>query len=250
MRMNTIEYIGAAPRKPKKSTPLGGWIMVALALGVALFFLRPIFTYALAQQDLTSDANLASAVATLQNEDTFSASLAAAALKRTEQNIVYDPTYYQISFPGGDIPANKGTCTEVLIRSYRSLGIDLQKEVNEDMSRSFRQYPQLWNLRGPDTNIDHRRVPNLQRFFSRKGESLPLSSSPSDYRSGDLVAWRLLDGATHIGIVVPGPGSKSSEPWIVHNIGSGPKWEDGLFSYDIIGHYRYSPPTAPVAAVE
>ena len=131
-----------------------------------------------------------------------------------------------------------------MIRSYRALGIDLQQLVHEDMVKNFRIYPQLWDLKETDTNIDHRRVPNLQRFFSRFGEEIPLvdeaEQKADDFTYGDVLAWRLPHGATHIGIVVPGPGDRRDEKWIVHNIGSGPKWDDKLLEYQLIGHYRFS----------
>lgn len=249
MRMNTIEYIGAPPKKPKKTNPLGGWFMIVLAVTIGAFFMRPLIPFLTAQQDLTSGDNLTEAITSLEKSGDFGSKLAASALKRTQAKVVYDPTYYKIDFPNGDIAENKGVCTDVIIRSYRAHDIDLQELVHEDMKWHFRQYPQIWGLQKPDTNIDHRRVPNLQRFFSRKGDSLSISKKASDYQPGDLVAWRLLDGATHIGLVVPGPGHKHDERWIVHNIGSGPKWEDCLFSYEVLGHYRYEGPEKESVAV-
>ena len=158
----------------------------------------------------------------------------------------YDPGYYDLAYPGGDVPAHKGVCTDLVVRSYRSLGVDLQKLVHEDMSDHFRLYPQLWDRKGPDSNIDHRRVLNLQRFFSRFGKVLETSHSLDDYDIGDVVTWKLPYGATeqggsHIGIVVPGPGARSNEKWVVHNIGSGPEWENKLFDYEIVGHFRFVP---------
>ena len=242
MRLNTIEYIGAAPKKPKKANPLGGWLMIVLALVIGGFIVRPLLPFLTAQQDLTTGDNLSEAITDLEEAGDFGSKLAASALKRTKAKVVYYPTYYKIDFPNGDIAENKGVCTDVIIRSYRAHDIDLQELVHEDMKWNFRQYPQIWQLQKPDTNIDHRRVPNLQRFFSRKDGSLPISKKAEDYQPGDIVAWRLLDGATHIGMVVPGPGSRKDERWIVHNIGSGPKWEDCIFSYEVLGHYRYHGP--------
>lgn len=239
MRLNTIEYIGAIPKKPKKSNPLGGWFLIILAVALGGFFLRPLIPFLTAQQDLTTGSNLEDSITQLEKTGDFGTKLAASALKRTQAKVVYDPTYYKIDYPMGDIPANKGVCTDVVIRSYRAQKVDLQELVHEDMKWNFRQYPQIWSLQKPDTNIDHRRVPNLQRFFSRKGDSLPVTENATDYQPGDIVAWRLLDGATHMGVVVPGPGLKKDERWIVHNIGSGPSWEDCLFSYEVLGHYRY-----------
>ena len=163
------------------------------------------------------------------------------ALKRTNAKVTYDPKYFELSYPWGDVPADKGVCTDVVIRSYRALGVDLQKRVHEDMKKHFRLYPKKWKLRRPDKNIDHRRVPNLQRFFERHGKVLTKSGNTKDYQPGDIVAWDLNGkGLTHIGIVVTPPNA-SGKRWIVHNIGSGPKLEDRLFEWKIIGHYRYFP---------
>ena len=161
------------------------------------------------------------------------------------ENIVYDPAYYKIAYPDGDIAPGKGAAADVVIRCLRKLGIDLQKEVHEDMADNFRLYPQFWNAMGPDTNIDHRRVANLQRFFERKGETLTPSRDPADYRPGDIVVWSLANADKHIGIVVPGPGTHMGEAWVVHNIGTGVKWDNTLFDYKIEAHFRY--PSVPTA---
>lgn len=167
----------------------------------------------------------------------FADRLASAAKMLTQQQVTYDPSYFQIAYPNGDVPADKGVCTDVVIRAYRQLGIDLQKEVHEDMRANFAVYPQNWGLKTTDKNIDHRRVPNLMTFFSRKGVSLPISTASADYKAGDVVAWNLGRGLTHIGIVVFAPDSK--KPMVVHNIGNGQELSDCLFSWQIIGHYRY-----------
>jgi uncharacterized protein len=170
--------------------------------------------------------------------------LSDAAIERTHHTVRYDPAYVRISYPGGDVPADTGVCTDEVIRSYRALGIDLQKEVHEDMEANFSKYPNhaRWMLMHTDTNIDHRRVPNLMVFFSRKGESLAISQNGSDYNPGDLVTWDLGGGVPHIGIVVDRK-SASGRYVIVHNIGQGPKMEDVLFNWKITGHYRYYGPT-------
>lgn len=167
--------------------------------------------------------------------------LASAAVERTKQTVRYDPTYFVIPYPGGDVPAEVGVCTDEVIRSYRAIGVDLQREVHEDMARNFRLYPKLWGLSKPDTNIDHRRVPNLRVFFARKGASLPLTDEAKDYRPGDVVTWDLGGGLTHIGLVtgVPSPADPARLQ-IVHNIGAGPRLEDVLFNWKITGHYRYA----------
>lgn len=179
--------------------------------------------------------------------DPFAAQLVQAAWERTQFNIRYDGRYFSIPYPNGDIPSHLGVCTDVVIRSYRKLGIDLQKLVHEDMTNHFEHYPskQIWGLNKPDPNIDHRRVPNLQVFFSRKGESLPISTNNSDYIAGDLVTWMLPGNLPHIGIVLDKIDATSGEPLIAHNIGSGPQAEKILFKYKITGHYRFKTVQAP-----
>lgn len=214
-------------------------LLVVVGVGIAA---RPFITQLLAQDTSFTKLKVEEAVAWLGKGDGFGNQLAAAALERTRKNVTYDAAYYKIDYPMGDVPKGKGVCTDVVIRSYRALGIDLQKLVHEDMRRNFRIYPQLWGLKKPDTNIDHRRVPNLQRFFSRFGEEIAVPedlTSADSFKYGDVVAWRLPHGATHIGVVVPGPEGRREEKWIVHNIGSGPRWEDKLLEYQVIGHYRF-----------
>ena len=168
--------------------------------------------------------------------------LIAAAIDQTTQDISYDGRYFTIPYPGGDVPAHLGVCTDVIIRAYRTLGIDLQKLVHEDMKAHFALYPKLWGLARTDTNIDHRRVPNLQVFFRRFGQSLPVTGNAADYRAGDLVTWNLRgDGGSlpHIGIVTDRKSADGQRPLIAHNIGAGPELEDMLFGYKITDHYRY-----------
>lgn len=173
----------------------------------------------------------------------FSVDLVSAALERLKHKVTYDGSYLQIAYPGGDVPNNIGVCTDVVIRSYRKLGIDLQEKVHHDMLNSFAQYPNLpkWNLIRPDTNIDHRRVLNLRVFFHRNGASLPITSNANDYKPGDLVTWDILPGMPHIGIITPKVSKDKKRPLIVHNMGKGPKLEDILFTMKITGHYRYQP---------
>ncbi|MGJ8697850.1 MAG: DUF1287 domain-containing protein [Verrucomicrobiaceae bacterium] len=242
MRHNPIEYVGAAPMKKKRRNPLGGWLLVAFALILGGVFLRPLLPFLQAQQDLTSAGNLTEALENLESDGRFGSLLAAQALLRTKAELTYDEAYYTIDFPNGDVPADKGNRADVVVRAYRGVGIDLQEEVNEDMTKNFRLYPQIYRRKGADSNIDHRLVNNLERFFSRKGESYPVSNNedPLDYNVGDIVIWRLADAQKHIGIVVPGPGAKKTEKWIVHNMIGSPVWEDRLLDYKIIGHYRYA----------
>ena len=166
--------------------------------------------------------------------------LADAALQLTKQSVTYDASYFKISYPNGDVPADKGVCTDVVIRAYRKLGIDLQKEVHEDMRVHFSTYPAKWGLKRPDKNIDHRRVPNLMTFFSRYGIIKAITNKGNDYKAGDIVCWNLGGAITHIGIVSRKKSADGKRNLIVHNIGAGQVLEDCLFNYKIIGHYRYS----------
>jgi len=177
-------------------------------------------------------------------ELTFAEELAQAALARTMHRVRYDGRYLKIAYPMGDVPQDIGVCTDVVIRSYRELGIDLQKDVHEDIRRNFSKYPskKRWGLRRPDTNIDHRRVYNLQAFFERKGESIPITHDPRDYKPGDLVTWQVGPKMPHIGVVLDMVSDDdSSRHMIAHNIGNGPVIEDILFRFRITGHYRYQP---------
>lgn len=175
----------------------------------------------------------------------FLARLVVAAIERTHHTVRYDSAYVRIPYPGGDVPADTGVCTDEIIRAYRELGVDLQKEVHEDMVKNIGVYPREWKqpAGGTDTNIDHRRVPNLRVFFSRKGESLAISGRADDYAPGDLITWDLGGGVPHIGIIVDKKSPTSRNYMIVHNIGRGPQMEDVLFDWKITGHYRYFGPT-------
>jgi len=237
--MDPIEYVGAAPMNKKSRGSIGGWLLVGFAFVIGWIFVKPLIPYLQAQQTLTSDENVRAAIQDLQSDGDFSSLLAAAALERSQNEVSYEGSYFEIPFPNGDISLDRGKAEDLIVRSYRTVGIDLQLDVHEDIKRNFYSYPQLYQAKGPDTNVDHRRVKNLQRFFGRNGETLATSLDSQDYAVGDVVIWNLLDGAKHIGIVVPGPGAKKAEPWVVHNIGNGPVWEDKLFDYPIDGHYRY-----------
>jgi uncharacterized protein YijF (DUF1287 family) len=175
----------------------------------------------------------------------FGLTLSQAALERTKHFVIYNGSYRNISYPNGDVPSHFGVCTDVVVRSYRALGIDLQKRVHEDMKAHFKSYPKNWGLKRTDTNIDHRRVPNLRVFFTRKGKSLKGSRNPKDYKTGDLVTWKLNNNLPHIGIVVDRRSKDGKRPLIVHNIGLGPRLEDMLFDYKITGHYRYTGKESP-----
>lgn len=165
--------------------------------------------------------------------------LVKAALELTKDKVTYDPSYFSIDYPNGDVPSNKGVCTDVVIRAYRKIGVDLQKNVHLDMKANFNKYPKLWGLKTIDRNIDHRRVPNLMTYFKRKGEEKLISTKAKDYVAGDIVCWNLGGAITHIGIVVDKKSKDGKRNLIVHNIGGGQVLQDCLFSFKIIGHYRY-----------
>jgi len=170
----------------------------------------------------------------------FAQKLSDAALSLTKDKVTYDPAYYSIKYPNGDVASDKGVCTDVIIRAYRKLGIDLQKEVHEDMKKNFSKYPKKFGLKRPDTNIDHRRVPNLMVFFAKFGQSKSIETNPALYAPGDIVTWLLPGNLTHIGIVVNKKSTDGKRYLIVHNIGAGQVIEDCLFKFDITGHYQYS----------
>jgi uncharacterized protein YijF (DUF1287 family) len=177
----------------------------------------------------------------------FLKKLVEAAVERTHHAVRYDPAYLRIPYPGGDVPADTGVCTDEIIRAYRAVAVDLQKEVHEDMERNFSDYPRKWRWLSShtDTNIDHRRVPNLMVFFSRKGETLSITERAEDYAPGNLVTWDLGGNVPHIGIVVDQKSRASGRYMIEHNIGQGPKVEDVLFHWKIRRRYRYFGPSAP-----
>ena len=178
-----------------------------------------------------------------QDQDFFK-KLVVQAIEQTKHQVKYVPDYVQIKYPNGDVPSNTGVCTDLVIRAYRGVNIDLQKQVHEDMVKDFSKYPKLWKLKKPDSNIDHRRVPNLMTYFTNKGAKLKISDISEDYKPGDIVTWNLqnnnsMSGITHIGIVIDQKSSDGKRNLIAHNIGGGNEIEDMLFSYTIIGHFRY-----------
>jgi uncharacterized protein YijF (DUF1287 family) len=173
----------------------------------------------------------------------FELDLVEAALERTNHNVRYDGRYISIPYPNGDVPENIGVCTDVIVRTYRAIGTDLQQLVHEDMVANFEAYPskRIWGQNRTDKNIDHRRVPNLQAFLSRQGEKLVISSKASNYKAGNIVTWMLPGNLPHIGLITNKISALTGNPMVVHNIGAGPKLDDVLFSYKITGHYRYIP---------
>jgi uncharacterized protein len=204
-------------------------------------FTRKTYVLSLALCTLAALRALAQTQPLTTAQQDFLSRLVAAAVERTHHIVRYNPAYVRIPYPGGGVPADTGVCTDEIIRAYRAVGIDLQKEVHEDIVRNFAAYSNKsrWLLSHPDPNIDHRRVPNLMVFFSRKGETLPNSARAADYSPGDLVTWDLGGGIPHIGIVVDQKSRSSGRYMVVHNIGAGPKMEDVLFNWKVTGHYRY-----------
>jgi uncharacterized protein YijF (DUF1287 family) len=210
----------------------GTTLQVLCVASVALVLSRPSVQGTTPEQVEASRARLS-------KDESFATKLANAALDRTKQTVRYEPAYVRLEYPNGDVPADTGVCTDEVIRSFRALSLDLQKLVHEDMKRNFSAYPRNWGLSRPDPNIDHRRVPNLQTFFKRKGASLPVTDKPEEYLPGDLITCTVPPHLPHIAIVVPAPDG-GPRPWIVHNIGGGPKMEDRLFDFPLTGHYRWT----------
>jgi uncharacterized protein len=151
----------------------------------------------------------------------------------------YDPAYVALDYPNGDVPEKTGVCSDVVVRAFRKAGIDLQKEVHEDIKAARAEYPTKWGANAPDKNIDHRRVLNLMKYFERRGKSLPISDTATDYQPGDIVAWELTSGIDHIGIVTNMLSDSGDQYLIVHNIGAGTRIEDVMFTWAIKGHYRF-----------
>jgi len=150
----------------------------------------------------------------------------------------YDPSYQKIDYPNGDVPIETGVCSDVIVRAFRKANIDLQKDVHEDMQANFSAYPTRWGLKGPDANIDHRRVPNLMAYFSRHAKSLSRTDGDT-FLPGDIVTWDMGNGTDHVGMVVNVWYKPSQHYLIAHNIGAGTRMEDVLFAWKITGHYRY-----------
>lgn len=174
----------------------------------------------------------------LPQADDWPSRLVAAAKRQIGETVFYDPAYVRLDFPGGDVPRERGVCTDVIVRAYRDgLGVDLQQRVNADMRQAFARYPGQWGLTAPDSNIDHRRVPNLQTFFRRAGAEL---GPGGDYRPGDVVSHLLPGNLAHISIVADAAGADGRTPMIIHNIGAGAQLEDRLLEFEITGHFRFS----------
>ena len=180
-------------------------------------------------------------ISSIENPNSFAEKLSNAAIQIIDKNVIYSPDYVKLKYPNGDVPAKTGVCTDVIIRAYRKLNIDLQKEVHEDMVANFTKYPNLkkWGLKTTDKNIDHRRVPNLEVFFGRKGKTLLITQNANDYKTGKIVTWMINDKLPHIGIITHLKSKDGKRNLIVHNVGNGQVLEDCLFSYTIVGHFQY-----------
>ena len=174
------------------------------------------------------------------------ADIVTAARTQVGRTVTYDPAYVSLKYPGGDVPEARGVCTDVVVRALRAaLGVDLQKVVHEDMAANFSVYPKLWGLKRTDKNIDHRRVPNLQTLFKRRGFSLPVTKEAADYKPGDLVTCTVPPHLPHI-MIVSDKTNADGRPLVIHNIGRGAQEEDCLFTYPLTGHYRWKvEPAAP-----
>lgn len=151
----------------------------------------------------------------------------------------YDPAYTRLAYPMGDVVQSKGVCTDVVVRAYRKANVDFQALVHQDMKANFSKYPKLWGLKKTDTNIDHRRVPNLEVFFKRQGKTVALANTGENFKPGDIVSWRLDNGLAHVGVVSDKKSAFGLRPLVIHNIGQGTQEEDVLFSWRIVGHYRW-----------
>lgn len=180
-------------------------------------------------------------ISSIENPNSFAEKVSNAAIQIIDKDVVYTPDYVKLKYPNGDVPAKTGVCTDVIIRAYRKLNIDLQKEVHEDMVANFTKYPNLkkWGLKTTDKNIDHRRVPNLEVFFGRKGKTLSITQKANDYKTGEIVTWMINDKLPHIGIITHLKSKDGKRNLIVHNVGGGQVLEDCLFSYTIVGHFQY-----------
>ena len=163
----------------------------------------------------------------------------ASAIDQVGKTTGYDPSYVKLDYPNGDVPLDRGVCSDVIVRAFRKGGVDLQKEVHEDMERAWSEYPRKWPASVPDANIDHRRVLNLMVYLQRQGKALPITNNPSDYLPGDVVSWDLASGLDHIGIVSNAWSTAQQRYLVVHNVGLGTRSEDVLFAWKITGHYRY-----------
>lgn len=237
---SAIEYIGPRPQRPKKTNFFGGWVILAITLVSSAYFVRPWIGSLLAAQNGPSKKENQQLVEKLKSSSSVADQLAAAALRYSNSGVVYESSYERMPYPNGDIDPNKGTATDLVIRCLREVDVDLQQLVHEDMKLNFKVYPQLWQATKTDSSIDHRRVPNLMRYFTRNATVLENSRNAEDYLPGDIVVWALANADMHIGIVVPSPSVGSKTPWVVHHPAyDSVKWENALLQHQVLGHFRY-----------
>lgn len=229
-----------------RRTILLGLSTLAATVATAAFTMRPQWKQAAGAFALTPVAAQPSAeTMPFAQAEPWATKLIAAAESQIGKTLWYDPTYTKLTYPGGDVPLEKGVCTDVVIRAYRAgLDLDLQKLVHEDMASAFSFYPNNWGLKRPDRNIDHRRVPNLRAFFKRKGASLPVTNRGADYMPGDIVTMMLPGNLPHIALVTHRANADGTHPLCVHNIGAGARLENTLFAFKLTGHYRFDPAKA------
>lgn len=221
-------------RHPRRRRTRRAWWPLALGLAISLACL--IGGYALATRVLHVGPR--PPVTVREHESVTARKLARAAMAQAGVTTGYDASYVPLSYPGGDVPASTGVCADVVVRAFRSVGVDLQEKLHEDMKSHFMAYPQLWDSPGPDPSIDQRRVPNIATYFERRGKSVAVTHMGADYWPGDVVTWEI-NGKPHTGVVSTTPADNGAQFMIAHNIGSGVHVEDVLFSWTITGHYRY-----------
>lgn len=214
------------------------FIFLIILVAVGFFVLRhPKKIQQVAEQVRTAQ-QIGGLIPREEQGEGFGYELAKQALTLTKDSVTYDPSYFSIPYPNGDVPSDKGVCTDVIIRAYRKMNIDLQEKVHEDMKANFSLYPKSWGLTKTNTNIDHRRVPNLETFFARKGVEKEVTDNGADYLPGDIVTWNL-GNLTHIGIVSNVKSRDKTRYLIIHNVGGGQELSDFLFSYPIRRHFSY-----------
>lgn len=236
--METIAYIGTVPPPPKRKSVLGGGLIILITVAFVLYYAFPFFEEIFNESKTeVSSLQLEKITNRLESSQRPMQMIAATALRQSQKEIQFDPYFYNLSYPMGDIPKNKGMAADVVIRSLRDVGLDLQKEIHEDMSSDFHQYPQLWSATEANFNIDHRRIENIQRYLQRNHTPSKISRNLEDYNIGNIVFWRLPKGELHLGVVVPGPGLHEHEKWVVHHLHSVPLWENTLLDYPVVGNY-------------
>lgn len=240
----TIEYIGPRPTRPKRPSIFGGWIIIVITAGIAIWFAKPLIPFFQATRHIATTQRAEYLASKLSQSAVTGDRLAAAALTYSTREIQTDYSFDEIPYPNGDVPQHKGMPSDLVIRTFRAIGIDLQKEIHEDISSHFRLYPNLWGASYAKPSVDHRRLPILRRYLSRKALTLPPSQNACDYHFGDIIIWSLNNADLHIGIIVPNPNQSDSnthcrDKWVVHHPTDQPvKWNDELLEHRIESHFR------------